>query len=98
MDHWAKRRAELIAMANASSAKQVHDYGCAPNSFAPSGFAAINGVGAKSPCMNPWKSWRYNPWYGLIPKFPWGTNIYTPFGVADCSPYNGMSAFYLPRP
>src|SRR6516164_6208743 len=42
MDHWAKRRAELIAMANASSAKQVHDYGCAPNSFVPGNFAAIN--------------------------------------------------------
>ncbi len=43
MDHWAKRRAELVAMANASSAKQVHDYGCSPNS----NFAAINGVGAE---------------------------------------------------
>ena len=49
MDHWAQRRAELVAMANASSAKQVHDYGCAPNSFVPSGFAAINGVGTTEP-------------------------------------------------
>ena len=54
MDHWAKRRAELIAMANASSAKQVHDYGCAPNSFVPTGFAAINnGVGTQQSLHEP---------------------------------------------
>src|SRR5476649_147941 len=27
-DRWSKRRAENVAMANVSSAKQVHDYGC----------------------------------------------------------------------
>ena len=49
MDHWAKRRAELIAMANASSAKQVHDYGCSPNT----NFAAINGVGREQSVQQP---------------------------------------------
>jgi hypothetical protein len=99
LDHWAKRRAELIAMANASSAKQVHDYGCAPNSFVPSNFAAINGVGTNSsPCTNPCNSWRYNPWYGLITYIPCGGNIYSPYGYRYWSPYNVMRAFYVPPP
>ena len=101
MDHWAKRRAELIAMANASSAKQVHDYGCAPSSFVPSNFAAINngvGTNGSSPCMNPCNSWRYNPWYGLITYIPCGANIYSPYGYRYWSPYNVMRAFYVPPP
>ena len=92
MDHWAKRRAELIAMANASSAKQVHDYGCSPNS----NFAAVNG--ANSPCNNPCNSWRYNPWYGLVTYIPCGGNIYSPYGYRYWSPYNVMRAFYVPPP
>jgi hypothetical protein len=94
LDNWAKRRAELIAMANASSAKQVHDYGCAPTT----NFAAINGVGATSPCSSPCNSWRYNPWYGLITYIPCGANIYSPYGYRYWSPYNVMRAFYVPRP
>ncbi len=93
LDHWARHRAELIAMANASSAKQVHDYGCAPNS----NFAAINnGVGVNSPCYNPCNSWRYNPWYGLITYIPCGANIYSPYGYRYWSPYNVMRAYYTP--
>jgi hypothetical protein len=97
LDHWAKRRAELIAMANASSAKQVHDYGCAPNNLTPTQFAAINnGVGASSPCSNPCNSWRYNPWYGLVTYIPCGANIYSPYGYRYWSPYNVMRAYYMP--
>ena len=97
MDRWAKRRAELIAMANASSAKQVHDYGCSPNTT--TNFAAINnGVGVGSPCYNPCNSWRYNPWYGLITYIPCGANIYSPYGYRYWSPYNVMRAFYTPPP
>ena len=91
MDNWAKRRAELIAMANASSAKQVHDYGCTPNS----NFAAVNN-GASSPCYNHCNSWRYNPWYGLITYIPCGANIYSPYGYRYYSPYNVMGAYYVP--
>jgi hypothetical protein len=94
MDHWSKRRAELIAMANASSAKQVHDYGCSPNT----NFAAINGVGANSPCSNPCNSWRYNTWYGLVTYIPCGANIYSPYGYRYWSPYNVMRAYYVPPP
>src|SRR5665647_357575 len=91
LDHWARRRAELVAMANASSAKQVHDYGCAPNS----NFAAINNGVSTSPCYNPCNSWRYNPWYGLITYIPCGANIYSPYGYRYWSPYNVMRAYYV---
>jgi len=94
LDHWARRRAELVAMANASSAKQVHDYGCAPNS----NFAAINNGVSTSPCYNPCNSWRYNPWYGLITYIPCGANIYSPYGYRYWSPYNVMRAYYTPPP
>jgi len=89
LDHWARGRAELIARANASSAKQVHDYGCGPNSF-----AAANAT--SNPCYNPCNSWRYNPWYGLITYIPCGANIYSPYGYRYWSPYNVMRAFYVP--
>ena len=91
LDHWAKHRAERIAMANASSAKQVHDYGCAGNSF-----AAVNNPGMTSPCANPCASWRYNPWYGLVTYIPCGNNIYSPYGYRYWSPYNVMRAYYVP--
>jgi hypothetical protein len=91
LDHWAKRRAERIAMANASSAKQVHDYGCGGTSF-----AAVNNPGMTSPCANPCASWRYNPWYGLITYIPCGNNIYSPYGYRYWSPYNVMRAYYVP--
>src|ERR1022692_967668 len=98
LDNWARRRAELIAMANASSAKQVHDYGCSPTTTTTN-FAAINnGIGATSPCSNPCNSWRYNPWYGLITYIPCGANIYSPYGYRYWSPYNVMQAFYMPPP
>jgi hypothetical protein len=96
MDRWAKQRAELIAMANASSAKQVHDYGCDPNNSTTTRFASINnGVGVGSPCYNPCNSWRYNPWYGLITYIPCGANIYSPYGYRYWSPYNVMHAYYV---
>lgn len=91
MDHWARRRAELIAMANASSAKQVHDYGCTPSNFASTNSTS-------GPCSNPCNSWRYNPWYGIITYIPCGGNIYSPYGYRYYSPYNVMRAYYVPPP
>ena len=92
LDHWARRRAELVAMANASSAKQVHDYGCSTSS----NYAAVNG--ANSPCNNPCNSWRYNPWYGLVTYIPCGANIYSPYGYRYWSPYNAVSYTHLTLP
>ena len=92
MDHWAKRRAELVAMANASSAKRQHDYGCPPNS----NFAAVNNSTSTNPCSNACGSWQYNPWYHMITWVPCGSNIYSPYGYRYWSPYNVMRAYYQP--
>src|ERR1017187_2350097 len=90
LDHWARRRAELVAMANASSAKKVHDYGCAPSS----NFAAVNNGSTTNPC----NSWSYNPWYGMITYIPCGSNVYSPYGYRYYNPYNVMQAYYTPPP
>ena len=89
LDHWARRRAERVAMANASSAKQVHDAGCNTVNFA----STTTGT---NPCYNPCNSWRYNPWYGLVTYIPCGSNIYSPYGYRYWSPYNVMRAYYVP--
>jgi len=91
LDNWSRRRAERIAMANASSAKQVHDAGC--DSYTTN-FATP--VDRNSPCYNPCGGWRYNRWYGLITYIPCGANIYSPYGYRYWSPYNVMRAYYIP--
>jgi hypothetical protein len=91
LDHWAQRRAELVARANASSAKQQHDYGCTSTS----NFAAVNN-GSTSPCSDPCGSWRYNPWFGVYTHIPCGRNVYSPYGYPYYSPYNVMQAYYAP--
>jgi hypothetical protein len=101
LDHWARRRAEQTAMANASSAKQVHDYGCDTVNFGrgtATNFAAANNVSTSSPCYNPCNSWRYNPWFGTVTYVPCGANVYSPYGYRYWSPYNVMQAYYIPAP
>jgi hypothetical protein len=90
LDRWARRRGELLAMANPSSAKQIHDYGCNTVNFAnPTG---IN----SNPCTNPCGGWRYNPWYGLVTYIPCSAGIYSPYGYRYFSPYNVMRVYYVP--
>jgi hypothetical protein len=91
LDRWAKRRGELLAMANPSSARQVHNYGCGSTNFAnPVGMSTTN------PCYNPCGGWRWNPWYGLVTYIPCGTSIYSPYGYRYYSPYNVMRVYYRP--
>src|ERR1017187_4398084 len=92
LDHWAQRRAELVAMANASSAKQQHDYGCTPSNF-----AAVNNT-TTNPCDDPCGGWRYNPWFGVYTHIPCGANVYSPYGYRYWNPYNVMQAYYAPPP
>ena len=98
LDNWSRRRAEQIARANPSSAKQVYDAGCAPygGRFGASNWAAINNTNPNSPCYNPCAGWRYNPWYGLVTYIPCGTNIYSPYGYRYWAPMNVMRAYYVP--
>ena len=90
MDRWAKRRAELLAMANVSSAKQVYESGCS----ASTRFASV----ANNPCNQPCNAYGWNPWYGMITYIPCGGNIYSPYGYRYWSPYNVMRAYYVPPP
>jgi hypothetical protein len=94
MDHWAKKRGELLAMANTSSAKQVHDYGCSPYS-ASTHYAAVNN-NPNDPCNQPCGAWRYNPWFGTYTYIPCGGSVYSPYGYRYWSPYNVMRAYYVP--
>jgi hypothetical protein len=93
LDHWARRRAELVAMANASSAKQQHDYGCTPSNF-----AAVNNSTTTNPCNDPCGGWRYNPWFGVYTHIPCGGNVFSPYGFRYWNPYNVMQAYYAPPP
>jgi hypothetical protein len=98
LDHWARRRAEQTALANASSAKQVHDYGCDPVNYGRgtiTPFAAANNTNVGSPCYNPCNSWRYNPWFGSVTYIPCNGNVYSPYGYRYWSPFNVMQAYYI---
>jgi hypothetical protein len=101
LDNWSRRRAEQIARANPSSAKQVYDSGCGPygnGRFNASNWAAVNNNNPNSPCYNPCGGWRYNTWYGLITYIPCGANIYSPYGYRYYAPMNVMRAYYVPPP
>jgi hypothetical protein len=104
LDNWSRRRAEQVARANASSAKQVYDSGCVPSSggyggygrYGTSNWAAVNNTNPNSPCYNPCGGWRYNPWFGTVTYLPCGNNIYSPYGYRYWAPGNVMRAFYRP--
>jgi len=85
-----QRRGELVAMANVSAAKQVHDSGCAGFSFGHSGSTT-------QPCLSYQctPGWRYNPWYGMITYIPCGT-AWSPYGYRYWSPQNVARALYVP--
>jgi hypothetical protein len=92
LDNWSKRRGELVAMANVSAAKQVHDSGCAGLSF-------VTPVSTSQPCSSDpcAPSWRYNPWFGMITYIPCGT-AWSPYGYRYWNPMNVMRAYYVPPP
>ena len=101
LDTWSRRRAEQVARANASSAKQVYDSGCGPwggnSRYGTSNWAAVNNTtNPNSPCYNPCGGWRYNPWFGTVTYIPCGNNIYSPYGYRYWAPGNIMRAFYRP--
>ena len=106
LDNWSRRRAENVARANASSAKQVYDSGCGASGIgggpygSNSRWAAANGntTNPNNPCYNPCGGWRYNPWFGTVTYIPCGTNIYSPYGYRYWAPSNIMRAFYQPPP
>jgi hypothetical protein len=101
LDRWSRGRAGIVAMANVSSAKQVHDYGCTnyPTNYGTN-WANANPVGVpiNSPCNNPCGGWRYNPWYGMVTYIPCGGNIYSPYGYRYWSPNTVARMYYVAPP
>jgi hypothetical protein len=96
LDNWSKRRGELVAMANVSAAKQVHDSGC--TGFSGFSFVTPTSTSTSQPCLDPCApGWRYNPWYGMITYIPCG-NAWSPYGYRYWSPQNVARAYYVPPP
>jgi len=101
LDTWSKRRAEQIARANPSSAKQIFDSGCGPygnGRYSGSNWAAAGSMNPSSPCYNPCGGFRYNQWYGIVTYIPCGAGIYSPYGYRYWAPMNVMRAYYVPPP
>jgi hypothetical protein len=90
LDRWSKRRAEYLAMANVSSAKQVRDAGC--NGYS---FVSPRSTTGPCPCTS---GWRYNPWYGLITYIPCNGTLMSPYGYRFWSPFTVARAYYVPPP
>jgi len=91
LDHWSRRRGEVLANANVSAANRASTgYG----SMNPCG--SIYNTGRTFP--QHFGNWGYNPYYGLITYIPCGANIYSPYGYRLWSPNGIYRAFYAPRP
>jgi hypothetical protein len=96
LDNWSRRRGELVAMANVSAAKQVHDSGCAGYS----GLSFVTPTSSSQPCSSDpcAPGWRYNPWYGMITYIPCGGGVWSPYGYRYWSPGMVTRAYYAPPP
>jgi hypothetical protein len=98
-DHWSRRRGELLANANISSAKRANDhygsYGSDPCYGSAGSYSGPYGTG---PFARPWGTWSYNPYYGLGTYVPCQGRITSPYGYAYWSPFAVYQAFYAPRP
>jgi hypothetical protein len=96
LDNWSKRRGELVAMANVSAAKQVHDSGCA--GYSGLSFVTPTSTTSQQPCpSNPCApGWRYNPWYGMITYIPCQGTAWSPYGYRYWSPQTVTRAYYAP--
>jgi hypothetical protein len=101
LDRWSHRRAEVLANANVSAAKQAHYGGMG-------GSGTLYGIGANpcrgyggyntGPYVKPWGSWTYNPYYGFGTYMPCNGTLNSPYGYRYWSPLAAYQAFYAPRP
>jgi hypothetical protein len=94
LDRWSHRRAEQLANANVSAAKQAH-YG---------------GYGVSDPCYGSYRTgpyihpamstgtWGYNPWYGFGTYIPCNGTLNSPYGFRYWSPLAVYRAFWAPKP
>lgn len=90
LDHWSRRRGEVVAQANVSAANRAST----SMGTNPCGSIYRTGPVLRQQLGN----WGYNPYYGLITYIPCGGNIYSPYGYRLWSPSGIYRAFYAPRP
>ena len=93
LDRWSHRRAEVLANANVSSAKQAH-YGGYGSTNPCYGYGGYN----TGPFIKPWGTWGYNPYYGFGTYIPCQGTLNSPYGYRYWSPYAVYRAFYAPKP
>jgi hypothetical protein len=102
LDRWSHRRAEVVANANISAAKQAH--------YGNGGYGGnVYGIGS-NPCRGyggyntgpiikrAMGTWTYNPWYGFGTYIPCNGRLNSPYGYRFWSPLAVYEAFYAPRP
>jgi hypothetical protein len=96
LDRWSHRRAEVLANANVSAAKQAHygGYGASNPCATYGGYGGYN----NGPFMKPWGTWGYNPYYGMGTYIPCNGTLNSPYGYRYWSPLAVYRAFYAPRP
>jgi len=96
LDRWSHRRAEVLANANVSAAKQAHygGYGASNPCSTYGGYGGYN----NGPFMKPWGTWGYNPYYGMGTYIPCNGTLNSPYGYRYWSPLAVYRAFYAPRP
>ena len=101
-DRWSHRRAEVVANANVSAAKQVHYGGLS------GGYGSVYGMGT-NPCgyggyatgpiiRHAMGTWTYNPWYGFGTYVPCNGTLNSAYGYRLWSPRAVYNALYAPRP
>jgi len=91
LDRWSKRRADVVAVANASAANNVRRGGY--------GLGSPCGGGLARPgVITNYGNWGYNPYYGLITYIPCSGSPISPYGYRYYSPRSIYDAFYAPRP
>ena len=101
LDHWSRRRGELLANANISAAKQAtSSYGgyASDPCYGSAGYSVYGGPYGTGPFARPWGTWSYNPYYGLGTYIPCQGRIMSPYGYAYWSPFAVYNAFFAPRP
>jgi hypothetical protein len=97
LDHWSRRRAEVVANANLSSAKQAQTGG---GGWYGPGTNPCYGSGGYNtgPFIKPLGNWSYNPYYGFGTYVPCNGRFSSPYGFLYFSPLAAYNNFFGPRP
>ena len=90
LDHWSRRRGELMAMSNVSAANRARTWGVVD--------PCVTGYWQNYPMIRPFGTWGYNPYYGMGTYIPCSGSVYSPYGFRYWSPMAVYRAYYAPRP